>query len=715
MLTPYAHNRTITTTAANAPYRPLPPASHVPRGSRNAGPYGSQQWKFFSRPLVASGAGDKQRGGLESVRMRHEDDEPQQYQSAEATVQLDFGNNGAGHNERQPMQQQRGAHQQQRLVQQHQHQQHIQDQSESLTRDAATQSLFRDSSAQTDPFTPDVFVPDGQNPEVLALAALKFPNGFEMTEETMKEIDRIRRRRDVEGNLPMGVNAEAFEERVRLLKKLEMQEWHEREEKIQNEQEERLGQIRHRLERREKQREERNKARIQKKRDMHMETLSRELEKIETKRQKTMRKTQKKHANPENTLHRRDIIEEQTFYAPPHKREGRIAHDKTIAYEIQPALLTDPLGVHEVEMHQARKLMRLRPLPERTSVGTSTLGGDVTMGSTKRRTANDRKKQKVIDNIEFARKLQLVEKMKKEEDHSNLLDMYRATPRVSRPKTPVLEFDDEEDDLENAVITIQKLMRGREKQNDFFIGKERTYELIKELQEVEKVVRREQDLKGKHPELVREAEEKEEQQLVTNVMENVQAEVLAKALDYLSKELVRQREMDRIMVIKTMAEMERRKREARELGRRQKEEEQRTQQEQIFTEIARTTDDTIDTYLDQIFDETADRLAHRQALQEVYNQTKDEADQREAQRELERSAAGGVDATPQTDDNEIKDLVTSFLIPQVKRSTVQHQVEMEQKKYLKSVHETFLDVLREVADNVDQEDDEDALEEQEQD
>lgn len=659
MLNSYPHSQT-KQVYHRAPYRPLPPQSHVARGSKNAGPVGAQQALYFKRPLVANRE-------LESVPVQHMDPQINQQQQ-------------------QPQQQPSTETKSQRTMSQKS--QRMRSTARETVEDmpfkeVGTQSNVRDSEAQTDPFTPDVFVPDGENPEVLSLAELKFPEGFKMTEDTLKEIDRIKRRRDVESNLPMGTDSKAFENRVKMLKDLEMQEWEEREEKIRKEQEERLESIRLRLEVREKHREQRNRDRIEKKRQREMETLAKDLDKVETLRGKTMRKTQKKHTNPENKLRRRDIIEEQTIRQPPRKRDGRIAHDKTIAYEIQPALLTDPLGVQEVEMHQAQKHTRIKPLPKKRDKLTST------------KKHGQRKKQKVIDNIEFARKMQLVEKMKQDEEKTNLLDMYRATPRVSRPKTPVLEFDDEEDDLENAVITIQKLMRGREKQNDFFIGKERTYELIKELQEVEKVVRREQDLKGKYPELVKEAEDKEEEKLVQNVMENTQAEVVSKALDYLSKELTRQREMERIQVIKTMAEMERRKREARELGLRQKEEEARAQREQEYTDVARTTHDAIDTYLDQIFDETAERLAHREALEEVYEQTKQEAEYRESERQKE-STSGEQGETPNADEQEIKDLVTSFLIPQVKRSSVQNQVEQEQKKYLKAVHETFQDVMPKV-------------------
>ena len=42
------------------------------------------------------------------------------------------------------------------------------------TRTVATQTLYRESEAQTDPYTPDVLVPEGHNPDLLTLADFKW-------------------------------------------------------------------------------------------------------------------------------------------------------------------------------------------------------------------------------------------------------------------------------------------------------------------------------------------------------------------------------------------------------------------------------------------------------------------------------------------------------------------------------------------------------------
>eukprot|EP00817_Percolomonadidae_sp_ATCC50343_P005590 CAMPEP_0117424556 /NCGR_PEP_ID=MMETSP0758-20121206/4947_1 /TAXON_ID=63605 /ORGANISM="Percolomonas cosmopolitus, Strain AE-1 (ATCC 50343)" /LENGTH=618 /DNA_ID=CAMNT_0005208397 /DNA_START=182 /DNA_END=2038 /DNA_ORIENTATION=- len=565
----------------------------------------------------------------------------------------------------------------------HQQQHHEEQQEEPLTKEVGTQSLYRESEAQTDPYTPDVYVPKG-NPEVLALAELKWGQGLPIGPEELKKIDAIRRRRDVEANLPMGTDKSAFEQRVKMLKDLEMAEWEDREEKIRKEQDERLEKVKSMISARERTREQNNHDRLLKMKDQIYEKLDTKLKKIHKKRRNAYEKTKKKHANPQNTLKRRDVIEEQTNFKPPEARDGRVNLNKPIAYEIRPTLLTDPLGVQEVEIHHMEKMTRIK----RPSTKKKTLG----------KTSGERKQESIQKDVEFARKLQLerISEAQAIQQRTNHLDRYRATPRVHRPPTPTLEFADDEDDLENSVITVQKLMRGRCAQNDFFIGKERALELIRELQEVEKVVRKENDLKGRHPELEAAQREKEKNQLVENIVDNVRGEVISKTLDYLSKQLIREEEMAKIESLRAAAEMERRAREAVELGKRQKEEAQRRRENTQYGQVVATSDDTIDSYLQNIFSETADKLSYNQALKQVLKETKSIANKFNKNREKEKKLKSN--AAPVSNGQEIRDLISRFLLPQVKREVLRDQVQQDQKKYVKAVHESFQEVVDQVVE-----------------
>lgn len=158
--------------------------------------------------------------------------------------------------------------------------------------------------------------------------------------------------------------------------------------------------------------------------------------------------------------------------------------------------------------------------------------------------------------------------------------------------------------MELAVILIQKLLRGRTAQISYLEGKERTLELIKELQAVQDVKDREKLMKKKEK---TEKDEKEHQEkLKPYLVDNIQGQVISSTLDYLAKELVRQEELRKVENMMVIAEMERRKREAEELGRRQREEELRRREEEEFNQMIVKNTETINSYITDLFIETID-------------------------------------------------------------------------------------------------------------
>src|SRR3989338_2775412 len=136
------------------------------------------------------------------------------------------------------------------------------------TKDAFTQSDYREMDTQTDPFTPEyVLREDDPNPMVLALADMHFEtgeNGGRIGLDEIKFIDKTRRRRQVEENLPSGTEKEQFDKRVQMLKELEMKEWEEREEEIQKQQDAEMEILERVLRQREHDREQRNRKKLEK-------------------------------------------------------------------------------------------------------------------------------------------------------------------------------------------------------------------------------------------------------------------------------------------------------------------------------------------------------------------------------------------------------------------------------------------------------------------
>lgn len=88
-------------------------------------------------------------------------------------------------------------------------------------------------------------------------------------------------------------------------------------------------------------------------------------------------------------------------------------------------------------------------------------------------------------------------------------------------------------------------------------------------------------------------------------------------LDFLSKELVRLQEERRIHAFAMLAERRRRIQEAEESGRRQVEERRRREEDEIFKQVIKVHQNTVDTYLEDIILASLDRTADNQAREEV--------------------------------------------------------------------------------------------------
>ncbi|NXE05396.1 CFA91 protein, partial [Lophotis ruficrista] len=86
--------------------------------------------------------------------------------------------------------------------------------------------------------------------------------------------------------------------------------------------------------------------------------------------------------------------------------------------------------------------------------------------------------------------------------------------------------------------------------------------------------------------------------------------------DFLSKELVRLQEERKIHAFVMLAERQRRMREAEESGRRQVEERQRQEEDEIFKQ-AREGDCTIESYLEDIILSSMENTGEEQAREEV--------------------------------------------------------------------------------------------------
>eukprot|EP00906_Rhabdomonas_costata_P037957 RCo053560 len=402
------------------------------------------------------------------------------------------------------------------------------------SRTVSCQTDYRENEMQTDPYTPDYYVEDGKNPEMLAVMTLTWGDGLPAGLAEVEMIDRVRRRKQVELGLPQGNDDAAMQERLVQLEALEQVEWNEREQHIRRLQNERLKHTAEALAERETKREEASAERIEKVKQQKMEQIARKKDQFTAKRQKLTRLLEATYANPTQKAQKRDLISDHAKHGnrgKPVESMSLVEKMTTTNYDVRPTLLGFPEGVQDLERTEAPRIERIRrqDMEPPTDIIFETL------------TTNYKKRQakQVIKDLEFANQTILKSKQGPSVTTS-VQELYRATPRLIRPDTPTLVLEgDEEEAKEEALVLLQRLLRGRSVQNDFFEGKERCRGLIEELQAAQKA----KDSEHKYKAIIEQEEAQAKQVRTTEgIVDSILGDTVYTTMDYLAKELVRQRE-----------------------------------------------------------------------------------------------------------------------------------------------------------------------------
>lgn len=477
------------------------------------------------------------------------------------------------------------------------------------TRTIECQTMYRESDTQTDPFTPDYFVEEGQQPEVLAIMELRYGEGLPAGSGEVHMIDRVQRRKRVEASLPQGSDPQAMQDRLVALEALEKLEWEEREAHIKGLQDTRLQQMERALRKREDVREGQSISRVTSMKDRKMDELQKKLQLLQEKRLTATRKLATRHANPTCEKEQPDIIRDHILYGPRAKavRTNTLVEKmNTNNYDVRPTLLSFPEGVQELERSVVPKLetvktRRLLP-PEQPAVAVLETH------------YQKRQALQVLEHLEYANTI-IENAHETKQQTSHIQDLYRATPRLQRPDTPTLTLQgDEEEEKEEAILLLQRLLRGRAVQNDFYEGKERCHGLIEELQSASNA----KDAEYKWvPEQERELFRGRQEATAQSVVDGVQGDVIVGTLDYLFKELTRQQETRKIDHLRDQAEATRKSLEDAETEKRVQERALREKEEVQYAKLAKASNATIEGYLTQLLDTVATSTALDAAIEEV--------------------------------------------------------------------------------------------------
>ncbi|XP_058712025.1 cilia- and flagella-associated protein 91 [Poecile atricapillus] len=543
-----------------------------------------------------------------------------------------------------------------------------------MFRTLGTQTDYRDGEAQTDPYSPEYIVRSGSVPEILTLAILTWGRGLPAGQAEMEIIDRIREKRAWEAALPPMDSPANVAKRLKMMEAMERKEWAYREEEIDKLQKVKMELFKKLLWRREENQNELNAMRLNNHWQNHQKAKEEKIRKIQHDCALMLRKLITKRKNWMGKLERRDIIKEYNdFSSETYAPLSRIGFfpDNNSDYAVKTFYLNTFAGLCELEKSVQHSLSQFKikaPKPKCTITKT---------GYIKRSGRLDA----VLTQVHQA----LLEK-------KNKLKEPKKTPPVCEkiespvPKPPTLILEKpsiEEEEIDLAVICLQKLLRGRALQNMMFEGKEKRLDLIQELRTTHALQEDGQLLLKAQKQMTLSLQRQHESQMrqlsaLERDLATVEGRTLANMLDFLSKELVRLQEERKNHALALLAQRQRRMREAEESGRRQLEESQRQEEDELFRQVVHIQDRTIDTYLEDIILSSMERTAEEQAREEVQKRAveiNDIAYEMESRRTRLQS------------EEIVAELVYNFLIPEAEKNFMRERVRQSQRKHIYAAHQ----------------------------
>lgn len=409
----------------------------------------------------------------------------------------------------------------------------------------------------------------------------------------LKEVELVekqRQRREFEQSLPPPTDEMNFELRRRLMEQQEYREWQDRENEINKMQNERLHLLESALRNRDQERQFRLEQRIETLRQEKLEEKDKRVAAIQRKRIQALRNLSKSRKTLESeqlgtTLKpkKRDVIGEYSNFASnvyaPTIREGKVQTKKE---PIPTQSLSNLSVIETLESTMA-------PSMTQTNIQRPKLGAKFS--------ASQARKEATI-SMHLDRMDALLKRKKEGQEGDqpmSLLAQRKQANQALRPPTPRVAWQGHNDRL-NAVVLLQRLLRGRAVQNMLFEGKEQNYELVQELRLAE-------DLLGE-----KNVHEKLEEQRKNRMIDTTQrstvnwiiGEVSSHALDFMEKEHVRLQQEKIFAALSQRAEKERQQRESKEMGRRQAEANVRARADIVYEALNNTNLGTAEALVNKI-------------------------------------------------------------------------------------------------------------------
>lgn len=543
------------------------------------------------------------------------------------------------------------------------------------------ETKYRESSAQTHPWQPPYTVIGEGDPELLKLDFLKWTCGLPAGMQEIRLIERSRMRAAWEKAIEPQIDDEQSLVRFRdYLEALERDEWTFREKEINEIQELRLQLLENML----NEIHEMSKTRTEMKMKHFIEKKEAEkeflLQKIRKKTTRELRKLDSRLMGLNTKYKEENIIDEHIdkkseIYGPlmrhgEHpKRWHQVIDEKLKTYKAQ------FLGVERFST-LPRWLDRATKI-NRNEIYANSKGTRMCIKETKWTAPVLKQLHEVMKNLRKEMIKQPLTLRTKVEHAEKVCH----TPEVDAvPEMEEKRFQ--------AALMLQKLIRGRATQMMIYEGRDTCKELIQELKYSVGLLKKQKEFRTRHRLTVKSQQREECMQMkmvqkLQGTLGKLQGSVIGTLLDFLNKELRRLLEERKVHAMCLLNERERYIREAAESGRRQKELRRRREHDEMFKQIVKVTQESVDIYLQDVITEGMEFASTEEATAYITSLAKRiEYETDQIYKEVSNESSN-------ENDEFIANMVLHFLVPDVEKKIIKARVHSRQQENLSKIHEVI--------------------------
>ncbi|CAG9574191.1 unnamed protein product [Danaus chrysippus] len=550
----------------------------------------------------------------------------------------------------------------------------------SKPRNRGTQSLYRESSAQTIPWGPDAKVADNalETPEVMYLDALEWGPGcpYRLGDlpadfHTTEIINKMRHARKWNEIVEKGQFPNYMKKQNAIITDVETKDWIFREAEIDELQDIRLALLNKLKSEQQQKRNSRISTKLAKLWADKKDAMEQKIDKIRRTRDRELRKLSSRGRG-------RKVVESEHA---PLARLGYRASRRHAEIIYDPSLL-----VHEDHRKLAEPPAWLEQCGQNLTKSCS--GHHLPRDVTQLCERETKWSEQFLANLHSDLKKARLGAAKITAGPLRVLRP-RQLPTITRPPTPEVEgVGDDDESAHQAALVLQRVIRGRAVQVLMFEGRTRAAELTEELKTTHGLQREDRERIAREESKARDyqalrAETEQKEQAISSLVQELCGGAVSAALDFLEKELRRLREERRQHAFILIALREKTMREAAEAGRRQKEEHRRREHDEIFKRVLGVTQETVDAYLQDVLLDGVALAAEEDAVRKVLSSAE--------KIEKEMADSGSISTAEQNEV--VAELVQQFLLPEAHKTASRHKIATIQKGRLEGARASIMGVL----------------------